>query len=159
MAAVTGAAWTNWPTRRSSRNGCTANFRRARANWMALTAAIFSRSWPRHSRSRAWRRLAEAAVVRKKSWNRSVSSQRIIFTANRNIYLRLPCRRAPALIPLVAKSYEGRPIKIEGNAMFPGSNGGTDRYAARRLRFSIFTTLTAPNNSRTTAKLFRAKMR
>ncbi|MGH7989270.1 MAG: TAT-variant-translocated molybdopterin oxidoreductase, partial [Limisphaerales bacterium] len=32
-------------------------------------------------------------------------------------------------IPLVAKSYEGRPIKIEGNAKFPGSNGGTDRYA------------------------------
>jgi MoCo/4Fe-4S cofactor protein with predicted Tat translocation signal len=32
-------------------------------------------------------------------------------------------------IPLVAKSYEGRPIKVEGNAMFPGSNGGTDRYA------------------------------
>src|SRR5579863_1983111 len=32
-------------------------------------------------------------------------------------------------IPLVAKSYEGRPIKIEGNSMFPGGNGGTDRYA------------------------------
>ncbi len=32
-------------------------------------------------------------------------------------------------IPLVVKSYEGRPIKIEGNAKFPGSNGGTDRYA------------------------------
>ena len=32
-------------------------------------------------------------------------------------------------IPLVAKSYEGRPIKIEGNALYPGSNGGTDRYA------------------------------
>ncbi|HVU08931.1 MAG TPA: TAT-variant-translocated molybdopterin oxidoreductase [Verrucomicrobiae bacterium] len=32
-------------------------------------------------------------------------------------------------IPLVVKSYEGRPIKIEGNAQFPGSNGGTDRYA------------------------------
>jgi molybdopterin-containing oxidoreductase family iron-sulfur binding subunit len=32
-------------------------------------------------------------------------------------------------IPLVVKSYEGRPIKIEGNASFPGSNGGTDRYA------------------------------
>jgi molybdopterin-containing oxidoreductase family iron-sulfur binding subunit len=32
-------------------------------------------------------------------------------------------------IPLVAKSYEGRPIKLEGNAKFPGSNGGTDRYA------------------------------
>jgi molybdopterin-containing oxidoreductase family iron-sulfur binding subunit len=32
-------------------------------------------------------------------------------------------------IPLVAKSYEGRPIKVEGNALFPGGNGGTDRYA------------------------------
>jgi molybdopterin-containing oxidoreductase family iron-sulfur binding subunit len=32
-------------------------------------------------------------------------------------------------VPLVAKSYEGRPIKLEGNAKFPGSNGGTDRYA------------------------------
>jgi molybdopterin-containing oxidoreductase family iron-sulfur binding subunit len=31
--------------------------------------------------------------------------------------------------PLVIKSYEGRPVKIEGNALFPGSNGGTDRYA------------------------------
>lgn len=32
-------------------------------------------------------------------------------------------------IPLVVKSYEGRPIKIEGNAFYPGSNGSTDRYA------------------------------
>src|SRR5271154_603 len=32
-------------------------------------------------------------------------------------------------VPLVVKSYEGRPVKIEGNALFPGSNGGTDRYA------------------------------
>ena len=32
-------------------------------------------------------------------------------------------------IPLVAKSYEGRPIKLEGNAKFPGGNGGTDCYA------------------------------
>ena len=32
-------------------------------------------------------------------------------------------------IPLAVKSYEGRPIKIEGNALFPGGNGGTDRYA------------------------------
>src|ERR1700734_58916 len=30
-------------------------------------------------------------------------------------------------IPLVAKSYDGRPIKVEGNSLFPGSNGGTDR--------------------------------
>ncbi len=32
-------------------------------------------------------------------------------------------------VPLVVKSYDGRPVKIEGNGMFPGSNGSTDRYA------------------------------
>ena len=32
-------------------------------------------------------------------------------------------------IPLVVKSYEGRPIKLEGNALYPGGNGGTDRCA------------------------------
>src|SRR5580698_3182003 len=32
-------------------------------------------------------------------------------------------------VPLVVKSYDGRPVKIEGNSMFPGSNGSTDRYA------------------------------
>jgi MoCo/4Fe-4S cofactor protein with predicted Tat translocation signal len=36
-------------------------------------------------------------------------------------------------VPLVVKSYEGRPIKIEGNALFPGANGGTDRYAQASL--------------------------
>ena len=32
-------------------------------------------------------------------------------------------------IPLVAKSYEGRPVKLEGNSLFPGGNGATDRFA------------------------------
>jgi molybdopterin-containing oxidoreductase family iron-sulfur binding subunit len=32
-------------------------------------------------------------------------------------------------VPLVVKSCEGRPVKIEGNALFPGGNGGTDRFA------------------------------
>lgn len=32
-------------------------------------------------------------------------------------------------IPLVVRSYEGRPTKIEGNASHPDSNGGTDRWA------------------------------
>jgi len=36
-------------------------------------------------------------------------------------------------IPLVVKSYEGRPVKIEGNALYPGGNGGTDRYAQASL--------------------------
>ncbi|HVV73656.1 MAG TPA: TAT-variant-translocated molybdopterin oxidoreductase [Verrucomicrobiae bacterium] len=32
-------------------------------------------------------------------------------------------------IPLVVKSNDGRPTKVEGNALHPDSNGGTDRYA------------------------------
>jgi MoCo/4Fe-4S cofactor protein with predicted Tat translocation signal len=31
-------------------------------------------------------------------------------------------------VPLVARSYEGRPVKVEGNALYPGGNGGTDRW-------------------------------
>jgi len=32
-------------------------------------------------------------------------------------------------VPLVVKSNDGRPTKIEGNSLYPGSNGGTDRFA------------------------------
>lgn len=32
-------------------------------------------------------------------------------------------------VPLLAKSYDGRPIKVEGNVLHPDSNGGTDRWA------------------------------
>ena len=33
-----------------------------------------------------------------------------------------------AAVPLVVRSYEGRPVKLEGNAQHPDSNGGTDRW-------------------------------
>jgi molybdopterin-containing oxidoreductase family iron-sulfur binding subunit len=36
-------------------------------------------------------------------------------------------------IPLVVKSSDGRPTKIEGNSLHPDSNGGTDRYAQATL--------------------------
>jgi len=36
-------------------------------------------------------------------------------------------------IPLVVKSHDGRPVKIEGNPLHPDSNGGTDRYAQATL--------------------------
>jgi molybdopterin-containing oxidoreductase family iron-sulfur binding subunit len=32
-------------------------------------------------------------------------------------------------VPLVVKSHEGRPVKIEGNSLHPDSNGGSDRFA------------------------------
>jgi MoCo/4Fe-4S cofactor protein with predicted Tat translocation signal len=32
-------------------------------------------------------------------------------------------------VPLVVRSHEGRPVKIEGNAQFPGHNGGTPMHA------------------------------
>jgi len=39
----------------------------------------------------------------------------------------MPVRRSA--IPLVARSNDGRPTKVEGNALHPDSNGGTDRFA------------------------------
>ncbi|MEY4386657.1 MAG: hypothetical protein RLY20_1940 [Verrucomicrobiota bacterium] len=43
----------------------------------------------------------------------------------------MPTRRGA--IPLVAKSHDGRPVKVEGNALHPDSNGGTDRFAQASL--------------------------
>jgi MoCo/4Fe-4S cofactor protein with predicted Tat translocation signal len=36
-------------------------------------------------------------------------------------------------IPLLVRSHEGRPIKIEGNAQHPDSNGGTDAFAQAEI--------------------------
>ena len=75
---------------------------------------------------------------------------------SRNIYATAMPTRTGA-IPLVAKSYEGRPVKIEGNALYPGSNGGTDRYAQASI-LNLYDP-TAPSISRTTARPFRATRR
>ncbi|MGB8367788.1 MAG: TAT-variant-translocated molybdopterin oxidoreductase [Verrucomicrobiia bacterium] len=56
-------------------------------------------------------------------------------------------------VPLVAKSYEGRPIKLEGNAKFPGSNGGTDRYAQASIL-----DLYDPDRAKQFTKLNQGKM-
>src|ERR1039458_9900428 len=56
-------------------------------------------------------------------------------------------------VPLVAKSYEGRPIKLEGNAKFPGSNGGTDRYAQASIL-----NLYDPDRAKRFTKLNQGKM-
>ena len=53
-------------------------------------------------------------------------------------------------VPLVVKSYEGRPIKIEGNALFPEATAAPT--ATRRLRFSTFTIPTAHGISSRMAK-------
>jgi MoCo/4Fe-4S cofactor protein with predicted Tat translocation signal len=50
-----------------------------------------------------------------------------VFGTSQNFATAMPTRIGA--VPLVVKSYEGRPVKIEGNAGFPGGNGGTDRYA------------------------------
>jgi molybdopterin-containing oxidoreductase family iron-sulfur binding subunit len=47
---------------------------------------------------------------------------------NANYYATAMPTRTSA-IPLVVKSHEGRPIKIEGNAEHPDSNGGTNAWA------------------------------
>jgi molybdopterin-containing oxidoreductase family iron-sulfur binding subunit len=51
------------------------------------------------------------------------------YTHGKSEYYATAMPTRTGAIPLVVKSYEGRPIKIEGNALYPGGNGGTDRYA------------------------------
>jgi hypothetical protein len=71
---------------------------------------------------------ARAAGGRRKNWNRSAKQpDDYIYGEPQYFATAMPTRTGA--IPLVVKSYEGRPIKIEGNALYPGGNGGTDRYA------------------------------
>jgi len=53
-------------------------------------------------------------------------AENYIYGTSQRYATTMPTRGAA--VPLVVRSYEGRPIKIEGNANFPGSNGGTDRW-------------------------------
>src|SRR5262245_16586159 len=51
------------------------------------------------------------------------------FTYGTSQYFATAMPTRGGAIPLVAKSYEGRPVKLEGNPLFPGGNGSTDRFA------------------------------
>jgi len=51
------------------------------------------------------------------------------FTYGTSQYFATAMPTRGGAIPLIAKSYEGRPVKLEGNPLFPGGNGATDRYA------------------------------
>lgn len=55
------------------------------------------------------------------------AAENFVHGTSQNFATAMPTRGGA--IPLVAKSYEGRPIKLEGNPLFPGGNGGTDRFA------------------------------
>ena len=158
MAAVTGAVWMNWLTSRSSKTGCTGNFPWARASWWktAKAAAIFSRSCRRRLRSPALRRWARAAVVPKKSSNRSASSRRIIPLATRNT-LRPPCRRAPARFRSSSNPTKAVPSRLRAMHFIPAATAAPT--VTRRLPFSTFTILTAPVISNMMAKSFHVKKR
>jgi MoCo/4Fe-4S cofactor protein with predicted Tat translocation signal len=91
-------------------------------------AALSSKSCRRRLRWRAWGCWRRAAAGRRRNSNR-------FRQAAGKLRLRQPQYFATAMptrtgaVPLVVKSYDGRPIKIEGNTLYPGGNGGTDRYA------------------------------
>ena len=55
------------------------------------------------------------------------AAENYIYGTSQNFATAMPTRGGA--IPLVVKSYEGRPIKVEGNPLFPGGNGSTDRFA------------------------------
>ena len=55
------------------------------------------------------------------------AAENYVYGTAQNFATAMPTRGGA--IPLVVKSYEGRPVKIEGNPLFPGGNGGTDRFA------------------------------
>ena len=55
------------------------------------------------------------------------AAENFVYGTTQNFATAMPTRGGA--IPLVVKSYEGRPIKVEGNPLFPGSNGSTDRFA------------------------------
>jgi len=55
------------------------------------------------------------------------AAENFVYGTAQNFATAMPTRGGA--IPLVVKSYEGRPVKVEGNPLFPGGNGSTDRFA------------------------------
>ena len=102
------------------------NFRRARANWTAK---------PRHFLKIMAASFAFAGVATlgagcrrpEEKPNHSATQPADYRSGKPEFYATAMPTRTGA-IPLVVRSYDGRPIKIEGNALYPGSNGGTDHF-------------------------------
>lgn len=59
------------------------------------------------------------------------AAENFVYGTSQNFATAMPTRGGA--IPLVVKSYEGRPVKVEGNPLFPGGNGSTDRFAQASL--------------------------
>ena len=134
-------AWTNWPTRRRFKDWLHREFPQgageftddvSRRHFLKIMSASFAF---------AGLAMAGAGCHRPEEKLEPFGKQPDDYVYGKCEYYATAMPTRNGAIPLVVKSYEGRPIKIEGNALYPGGNGGTDRYAQASI-LKIFTILT-----------------
>ena len=122
-----GAVWTNWRTRRSSANGWKTSFPSGasefldpvtRRHFVKIMSASFLLAGLGATGCR--RPTENIYPFAKMPENYAHGVPQFFATA-------MPSRRGA--VPLVVKSSDGRPTKVEGNPDHPDSNGGTDPFA------------------------------